>query len=75
MFAASEIMVNKLAETPNSGENVDWDFAQVELLEKQGVDLKQEMQQRLRDLEEQYKREKNEADEAFEQQRKVWALQ
>ncbi|KAI5748989.1 hypothetical protein M8J76_003834 [Diaphorina citri] len=64
--------MSKMAETPNAGENVDWDFAQVELLEKQGVDLKQEMQQRLRDLEEQYKREKNEADQAFEQQRKTY---
>lgn len=58
------------AETPNSGENVDWDFAQIELLEKQGIDLKQEMKQRLMALEEQFRKEKQTADEAFEEQRK-----
>ncbi len=51
--------------------NSDWNFAQIELLEKQGVDLKQEMEKRLVMLEEQYKREKVEADILFEQQRKV----
>lgn len=61
------------AETPNNGENVDWDFAQIELLEKQGIDLKQEMKTRLLALEEQYRKEKQTADEAFEEQRKVRA--
>ncbi len=28
------------------GEPVDWTFAQLELLEKQGIDLKKEMEQR-----------------------------
>ena len=51
--------------------NSDWNFAQIELLEKQGVDLKQEMEKRLVMLEEQYKKEKLEADVLFEQQRKV----
>lgn len=32
------------AETPS--EPVDWAFAQRELLEKQGIDMKQEMEQR-----------------------------
>lgn len=36
-----------------------------------GVDLKQEMEKRLILLEEQYKKEKQEADVLFEQQRKV----
>jgi len=51
--------------------NSDWNFAQIELLEKQGVDLKQEMEKRLVILEEQYKKEKMEADVLFEQQRQV----
>ena len=50
---------------------VDWNFAQVELLEKQGVDLKAEMEKRLLTLEEQYRKEKEEADHLFEEQRKV----
>ncbi|XP_073962164.1 kinesin family member unc-104 isoform X3 [Choristoneura fumiferana] len=51
-------------------ENVDWDFAQCELLEKQGIDLKAEMQKRLMALEEQFRREKEHADQQFEEQRK-----
>ncbi|XP_045537254.1 kinesin-like protein unc-104 [Papilio machaon] len=52
------------------GENIDWDFAQCELLEKQGIDLKAEMQKRLLALEEQFRREKEHADQQFEEQRK-----
>ncbi|XP_050411558.1 kinesin-like protein unc-104 isoform X2 [Patella vulgata] len=51
-------------------EPVDWTFAQLELLEKQGIDLRKEMNQRLLNLEEQYRKEKIEADQLFEQQRK-----
>ncbi|XP_047992660.1 kinesin-like protein unc-104 isoform X3 [Leguminivora glycinivorella] len=54
----------------NDAENVDWDFAQCELLEKQGIDLKAEMQKRLVALEEQFRREKEHADQQFEEQRK-----
>ncbi|CAG2102727.1 unnamed protein product [Medioppia subpectinata] len=49
---------------------VDWTYAQLELLEKQGIDLKSEMEQKLVILEEQYKKEKEEADQLFEEQRK-----
>uniref|UniRef100_A0ABM5EJP9 Kinesin-like protein KIF1C isoform X2 n=1 Tax=Pogona vitticeps TaxID=103695 RepID=A0ABM5EJP9_9SAUR len=50
-------------------EPVDWNFAQRELLEKQGIDIKLEMEKRLQDLETQYRREKEEADLLLEQQR------
>lgn len=53
------------------GETVDWNFAQCELLEKQGIDLKAEMQKRLCALEEQFRKEKEQADQEFEEQRKV----
>ncbi|KAG7312378.1 hypothetical protein JYU34_001867 [Plutella xylostella] len=53
-----------------NAENVDWDYAQCELLEKQGIDLKAEMQKRLLALEEQFRREKQHADQQFEEQRK-----
>lgn len=59
------------AETPANGETVDWNFAQIELLEKQGIDLKAEMEKRLLVLEEQFRKEKEEADLLFEEQRKV----
>lgn len=52
-------------------EVVDWNFAKCELLEKQGIDLKKEMEKRLVVLEEQYKKEKMQADQEFEEQRKV----
>ncbi|XP_052751113.1 kinesin-like protein unc-104 isoform X12 [Galleria mellonella] len=73
-----EAVSNKeLTDTPGTGEieasnteNVDWDFAQCELLEKQGIDLKAEMQKRLLALEEQFRREKEHADQQFEEQRK-----
>ncbi|XP_054851077.1 kinesin-like protein KIF1C [Eublepharis macularius] len=50
-------------------EPADWTFAQRELLEKQGIDIKLEMEKRLQDLENQYRREKEEADLLLEQQR------
>ena len=34
------LLNDQVAETPVSLENVDWNFAQIELLEKQGIDLK-----------------------------------
>ncbi|XP_052396256.1 kinesin-like protein KIF1C isoform X11 [Carassius gibelio] len=55
------------AETPI--EPVDWTFAQRELLEKQGIDMKQEMEKRLTEMEILYKKEKEEADQLLEQQR------
>lgn len=51
---------------------VDWNFAQIELLEKQGIDLKAEMEKRLLNLEEQFRKEKEEADQLFEEQRKSY---
>ncbi|KAL4630705.1 kinesin-like protein KIF1A isoform X2 [Arapaima gigas] len=55
------------AETPV--EPVDWAFAQRELLEKQGIDMKQEMEKRLQELEDQYRKEREEASNLLEQQR------
>ncbi|XP_060841951.1 kinesin-like protein unc-104 isoform X6 [Rhopalosiphum padi] len=58
------------AETPINNEYVDWNFAQIELLEKQGIDLKQDMKLKLNALEEQFKKDKETADQIFEEQRK-----
>uniref|UniRef100_A0A8C6TS66 plus-end-directed kinesin ATPase n=1 Tax=Neogobius melanostomus TaxID=47308 RepID=A0A8C6TS66_9GOBI len=55
------------AETPS--EPVDWAFAQRELLDKQGIDMKLEMEQRLQELEDQYRKEREEANNLLEQQR------
>lgn len=40
-------------------------------MENQGIDLKAEMEKRLLVLEEQFRKEKEEADQLFEEQRKV----
>ncbi|XP_057320312.1 kinesin-like protein unc-104 isoform X5 [Microplitis mediator] len=61
---------NSPAETPGNVETVDWNFAQIELLEKQGIDLKVEMEKRLLVLEEQFRKEKETADQLFEEERK-----
>lgn len=52
-------------------EAVDWQFAQGELLEKQGIDLKIEMESKLKEIAEQYRKEKEESDQLFEKQRQV----
>ncbi|XP_077355990.1 kinesin-like protein KIF1C isoform X2 [Festucalex cinctus] len=51
------------------GEPEDWTYAQRELLEKQGIDIKLDMEKRLQDMETQYRKEKEEADLLLEQQR------
>ena len=54
------------------GEAVDWSFAQSELLEKQGVDLRKEMSAKLKEMEEKFRREKEESDQRFEQDRREY---
>ncbi|BFZ22944.1 hypothetical protein BsWGS_25983 [Bradybaena similaris] len=69
--ASRAIMSESMIESTDNPitEPVDWTFAQLELLEKQGIDLRKEMESRLMLLEEQYRKEKEEADILFEQQR------
>lgn len=62
--------VREMREKNTQPETVDWNFAQNELLEKQGVDLREEMKKKLVTLEEQYRKEKEAADQAFDEQRK-----
>jgi kinesin family protein 1 len=50
----------------------DWDYAHSELLEREGVDLKLEMEQKMREMEEQWRKEKEEASQAFQQERKKY---
>ncbi|KAK9525176.1 hypothetical protein VZT92_017499 [Zoarces viviparus] len=57
------------ATADQQGEPEDWNYAQKELLEKQGIDIKLEMEKRLQDMEVQYRREKEEADLLLEQHR------
>lgn len=64
----------EIEEPETKSEVVDWNFAKCELLEKQGIDLKKEMEKRLFVLEEQFRKEKQLADKEFEEQRKVIEL-
>ncbi|XP_029943287.1 kinesin-like protein KIF1C [Salarias fasciatus] len=57
------------ATAEQQGEPEDWNYAQRELLEKQGIDIKLEMERRLQDVESQYRKEKEEADLLLEQHR------
>ena len=50
----------------------DWDFAHSELLEREGVDLKVEMEQKMKEMEELWRKEKEQADQAFQQERKKY---
>ena len=51
---------------------VDWEYAHEELMAKQGIDLKAEMAKKLKELEEQFLREKEEASKAFQEERKKY---
>ncbi|XP_052270651.1 kinesin-like protein unc-104 isoform X2 [Dreissena polymorpha] len=68
----SRVLLSDMSDLPT--EPVDWTYAQLELLEKQGVDLRKEMESKLLALEEQYRKEKEEADQLFEQQRKDYEI-
>ena len=67
--------VTKILEEKKENENVkdvDWEYAQSELLEREGVDLKLEMETKMKEMEELWKKEKEEATQAFQQERKKY---
>ena len=53
-------------------ECADWDYAQEELMAKTGIDLKAEMAKKLKEMEVQWRKEKEQANEAFQQERKKY---
>ncbi|UJR32870.1 hypothetical protein I4U23_020331 [Adineta vaga] len=52
-----------------TGEPTDWNSAIQELMEKQGIDIKHEMEKKLMTMEEAFKREKEEADRLLREQK------
>merc|ERR1719282_1354024 len=54
----------------NNNTQADWEFAQSELLESEGVDLKLEMESKMKEMEELWRKEKEEATQAFNHERK-----
>ena len=68
----------ELASSTNESVNeqqVDWDFAHEELMAKQGINLKAEMARKLKEIEEQWRKDKEEASQKFEQDRKKYENQ
>lgn len=56
------------------GEPLDWKYAQQELLEKQGIDLKAEMEKKMIEMESQYRKEREELELKMIRQTKVHIL-
>ena len=54
----------------NNNTQADWEFAQSELLESEGVDLKLEMESKMKEMEDFWRKEKEEATQAFQQEKK-----
>jgi kinesin family protein 1 len=57
---------------PDDQRLMDWDFAHEELMAKQGIDLKAEMAKKLKEIEAQWRKDKEEANQAFQQERKKY---
>lgn len=55
-------------------EPIDWKFAQMELYEKQGIDLKKEMEKKLCDLESQFRKEMEELERQHKRKNNVIKL-
>ncbi|KAA3676753.1 kinesin family member 1 [Paragonimus westermani] len=53
-------------------ESIDWTYAICELLDKQGVDLRKEMEERLLEIEAQFRRERDASDRLFEEQKREY---
>lgn len=51
---------------------IDWNMAHEELKAKQGIDLKAEMAKKLKEIEDQWKKDKEETTKAFQQERKKY---
>merc|ERR1712008_417533 len=75
---ARELSAQELASSTNESVNeqqVDWDFAHEELMAKQGINLKAEMARKLKEIEEQWRKDKEEVSQKFEQDRKKYENQ
>ena len=66
----------KEATSDNNGNteknDADWEFAQSEILESEGVDLKLEMESTMKEMEEIWKKEREEVTQAFHKERQKY---
>lgn len=72
---ARELTAAQIASPSDEAEadqRIDWDFAHEELMAKQGIDLKAEMAKKLKEIEDQWRKDKEEANQAFQQERKKY---
>ena len=54
------------------GKGLDWNLAHEELMAKQGIDLKAEMAKKLKEIEDQWTKDKEETHKAFQQEKKKY---
>ena len=70
---ASETITNDdNGNTERNEGQADWEFAQSELLESEGVDLKLEMESKMKEMEEIWKKEREEVTQAFHKERQKY---
>ena len=74
--AVKQIEEKKEATSDNNGNteknDADWEFAQSEILESEGVDLKLEMESTMKEMEEIWKKEREEVTQAFHKERQKY---
>ena len=65
-------IVQENDQTSPKATDADWDLAQSELLEREGIDLKLEMETKMKEMEELWRKEKEETTQAFQVERKKY---
>ena len=69
---ASQALTSPTNENVDDEKQIDWDFASEELKTKQGIDLKVEMAKKLKEIEDQWKKDKEELTMQFQKERQKY---
>ena len=70
--ASETVTSDNNGNTEKNDGQADWEFAQSELLESEGVDLKLEMESKMKEMEEVWKKEREEVTQAFHKERQKY---
>ena len=70
--ASETVTSDNNGNTEKNDGQADWEFAQSELLESEGVDLKLEMESKMKEMEEIWKKEREEVTQAFHKERQKY---
>ena len=68
----SQAVTSPTNENVDDEKQIDWDFASEELKTKQGIDLKVEMAKKLKEIEDQWKKDKEELTMQFQKERQKY---